>query len=208
MKLALFGATGRIGEPLLRLALKHGHLVTAYARHPAPLAAFRMPGLEIVHGELTDPGVIAHTVAGAEAVLVTLAAGNGTLAQFDAIALPILQSSGPRRIVSMVGAAVALPGDPETLSLKLMAALMGLVPNGLLRDAQGHASRLAGSGLDWTLARSANFSDRPPSGGIQAAPSFAMSLLASISVADLAAFMLGAVEESKFIGAAPMVCNA
>lgn len=207
MKLALFGATGRIGEPLLRLALQRGHLVSAYARHPAGLAGFRDPHLTIVSGGLEDRQTILQTVKGADAVLVTLAAGKGLLARFDANLLPILQSAGPRRVVSMVGAAVAMPGDPETLTLKLMTALMRLIPNGLLGDAEGHARRLAASGLQWTLVRSANFSDRSPGDPIRAEPGFAMPFSASVACADLAAVMLDAVEADRFIGQSPMVCN-
>ena len=206
MKLALFGATGRIGQPLLRLALQRGHMVTAQARHPRRLDAFRGPNLTIVPGEL-DRQTILQTIKGADAVLVTLAAGSGLLARLDADLLPALQSRGPRRVVSMVGAAVAMPGDPETLTLKLMTTVMRLIPNGLLQDAEAHARRLAASGLHWTLVRSANFSDRQPSGRIRAEAAFAMPVSASIACADLAAFMLELVESDRFVGQSPMVCN-
>ena len=159
-------------------------------------------------GSLDATDTITQTIAGADAVLVTLAAGNGVLARFDAAALPFMSAHGPRRIVSMVGAAVRRPGDPDSFSLRLMTAMMRLIPNGLLADAEGHAERLARSGLDWTLVRSANFRKGPAAGPVIAEPAFRMGLTASMSCEDLAAFMLDCAEQDHFVGAAPMVANA
>ena len=39
MKIALIGATGYVGAPLLQEALQRGHQVTALVRHPEKLAA-------------------------------------------------------------------------------------------------------------------------------------------------------------------------
>jgi hypothetical protein len=88
-----------------------------------------------------------------------------------------------------------------------MTAAMHLIPGGLLRDAEGHARRLAESGLDWTLVRSANFSSAPPTGNIRADPANEMPLTATIAHEDLAAFILETATTGRFIGQAPMVCN-
>ena len=206
MRLAVFGATGRIGHPLVELALADGHEVTAYARAPERVGIPHRQ-LRLVGGDL-DAASVEQTLAGQDAVLVALAAGNGTLARFDRLALPAMQADGPRRIVSLVGAAVRMPGDPDTSTLRLMSAMMRLIPNGLLADASAHAADLAASGLDWTLVRAANFADRAPTGRIRAEPGFAMRFSAQITRGDLAAFMLDAATQQRFVQQAPMVCNA
>lgn len=207
MKIALFGATGHIGSHVLRLALDQGHDVTAFVRDRSRVDAHAAPGCRIVVGSLENPTSVRHALDGAEAVIVTLAAGNRVLECFDRSALPILVAQGPRRIVSMVGASVRMPADPKNLKLALMTAVMRLIPGGLLRDAEGHARRLSAGKLDWTLVRSSNFSDAPATGSIRATTEGDIELGASITHADLAAFMLATAVSRRYIGEAPMACN-
>lgn len=207
MKLALFGATGHIGRHVLRLAIDQGHAVTAFVRDRSQIDVHTATTCHLVVGSLENPTAVRYVIEGNEAVIVTLAAGHGVLESFDKSALPVLRHHGPRRIVSMVGASVRMPGDPRSTSLSLMTLVMHLVPGGLLRDAQGHARRLAGSGLDWTLVRSANFSAAPATGGIRVTTDAEMPLSASITHGDLAAFMLKTAVSGSFMRQAPMVCN-
>lgn len=175
MKLAIFGATGRIGSLLVRQALDGGHDVAAYARREDWAKSIASERLRVITGPL-DSRSIAETIAGSDAVISALAAGNGTLKLFDQFALPLLEGSGPRRLVSLVGASVRMPGDPDTFSLRLMSTIMRLVPTGVFADATAHADALARSTLDWTLVRAANFADRPPTGRLRAETAFQMSL--------------------------------
>lgn len=207
MKLAIFGATGRIGRLLLMQALDGGHNVTAYARREGWADAVSSPHLRAITGPLDRQHVEA-TLAGSDAVIVTLAAGSGTLERFDSLALPVLERDGPRRIVSLVGASVRMPGDPQTFSLSLMSLMMHLVPTGVLADARAHADALARSTLDWTLVRAANFADRTPTGKVRAERSFPMTLGASVTRTDLAAFMLTCATAGHFVRMAPMVANS
>jgi putative NADH-flavin reductase len=207
MKIALFGGTGHIGSLVLQQALAQGHKVTALVRSRAKIDAHTATTAHIVVGSIENQTAVRYALEGAEAVIVTLAAGHEVLANFDKSALPILNIHGPRRIVSMVGAAVRMSGDPKTIGLSLMSAAMRLVPGGLLRDAEGHADRLASFDLDWTLVRAANFSDVPPTGNIKVHLTDEMPVDASISRADLAAFILETAVSGSFVRQAPMVCN-
>lgn len=206
MHLALFGATGHVGRLILDQALAAGHTVAAFTRDRTRLP-LPSPQLRVIEGMLEDGESVPETLMGADAVLVALAAGHGTLTAFDEAALYRMEDIGPRRIVSMVGASVHMPGDPDAASLRTMSALMHLVPGGLLADAEGHARRLLASALDWTLVRSANHRDQPATGVIHAEAAFAMHLNAGITRADLAAFMLDCAVNGRFIKAAPMVEN-
>lgn len=207
MKLALFGATGHIGRHVLRLAMGQGHTVTALVRDRSRVDAHTATGCHVVAGSLENPTTVRYVIEGSDAVIVTLAAGHGVLESFDRSALPVLATHGPRRIVSMVGASVRMPSDPRSAALSLMTLVMHLVPGGLLRDAQGYARRLADSGLDWTLVRSANFSAAPATGGIRVFTDSEMPLSASITREDLAAFILETAVSGSFVRQAPMVCN-
>ena len=67
MKVALIGATGFVGAPLLTEFLSRGHQVTVLARNPAKLSA--QAGLTVVQADALDATQVAHTVAGHDAVV-------------------------------------------------------------------------------------------------------------------------------------------
>lgn len=205
MRIALFGGSGRVGCLVLAQAVAAGHEIRAFARDNGRLPILR--GLTVIEGGLDDGTAVPETLQGTDAVICCLSAGNGTLGLFDDAAIPVMQQRGPRRIVSMVGAAVYMRGDPAASSLHLMTGMMRLVPGRLLADAEAHAAHLVESGLDWTLVRSANHSSRPPTGRLIARPGYAMRLGASVSRADLAQFMLDLAVDGRFVREAPMVEN-
>ena len=68
MKIALFGATGMIGQRILREALNRGHDVTAVVRDPARLTETHK-NLTVVTGDVLNADSIAATTAGANAVV-------------------------------------------------------------------------------------------------------------------------------------------
>jgi putative NADH-flavin reductase len=70
MRLALLGASGRIGRHVLAWALESGHQVTALARNPESLAA--AAGLTVITGDATEAASVARLVTGADAVLSAL----------------------------------------------------------------------------------------------------------------------------------------
>ena len=63
MKLAIFGATGRTGRPLLQQALAAGHSVAVLVRVPAKLTTHHA-SLRVINGDVTDAVQVAQTVAG------------------------------------------------------------------------------------------------------------------------------------------------
>ena len=67
MKVALIGATGVVGTPVLAELLNRGHQVTVLARNPGKLAA--QPGLTVVAADALDAAQVAAAVAGHDAVV-------------------------------------------------------------------------------------------------------------------------------------------
>ena len=67
MKIALIGATGFTGAPVLAELLSRGHQVTALARSPAKLQA--QTGLTVVKADVLDEKQVAASVAGHDAVI-------------------------------------------------------------------------------------------------------------------------------------------
>lgn len=66
MNLAVFGATGRTGVPLVERALARGHEVVAFARDPAALPASlrEQERLAVVEGDAYTGDGVSRAVAG------------------------------------------------------------------------------------------------------------------------------------------------
>jgi uncharacterized protein len=107
MKLALFGASGTIGQRILREALRRGHTVTAIMRDPSRLTD-QHPHLTAVVGDVLDPARVAAAVAGHEAVLSaygpTGGAGAETIAAAARALITGLNAAGVTRLVVVGGA--------------------------------------------------------------------------------------------------------
>lgn len=67
MKIALIGATGFVGAPVLSELLSRGHRVTVLARNPSKLVA--QPGLTVVAADALYAAQVAKAVAGHDAVI-------------------------------------------------------------------------------------------------------------------------------------------
>lgn len=107
MKIALFGATGRIGGTIAREALERGHTVTAIVRDPSRLELSH-ERLAVVTGEITDAASVAAAVAGHDAVAVAI--GGRRDGRHDVVTdavravLTGLPRGGVRRLVWVGGA--------------------------------------------------------------------------------------------------------
>lgn len=107
MKLALIGATGRVGSRLLAEALARGHDVTAISRHPEKLAPH--PRLRAVAGDVFDSDGLAALLRGSDAVIHAYAPPRDidrTAAQIRATQslIAALKQAGVRRILAVGGA--------------------------------------------------------------------------------------------------------
>lgn len=77
MKLAVFGATGRTGLPLVRQALAKGYKVKALVRTPSKLT-IQDERLELVQGDAMNAADVERTIEGTDAVLSVLDHSKGS----------------------------------------------------------------------------------------------------------------------------------
>jgi putative NADH-flavin reductase len=204
MRLAIFGGSGSVGALVLEQALAAGHQVRAFARDRNRIRQDH-PNLTVLEGTLDDGETVAATLWQTEAVISALSAGHDVLTRFGESAVPVMQLSGPNRVVVLAGASLRLDGDPKSFGLDLMTWVMRLIPGRMIEDAGTLARQLTASDLDWTIVRSANFADRPGSGRVRAETGYAMSPGASIPRADVAAFLLSEAVSGRYRRAAPMI---
>ncbi len=153
MRIALFGATGMIGQRILREAVARGHSVTAIARDPSKVTSG--PNVFAAKADVLDATSVAYVVTGHDAVVSAfspLATGDqgidSLVASVRALMAGLTQNA-LRRLIVVGGAGslevapgVQLVDTPEFPSAwKSVALAHGEALNVLRREAFG---------LDWT----------------------------------------------------------
>lgn len=132
MRITVFGATGGIGQEIVRQALASGHQVTAVVRDPARFTVTGA-GLEVFRADVRDPEALRPAVAGRDAVLSGLGARRradaGIAAELTRSVLGAVEAEDVRRLL-VVSAAPVGPG-PERSPL-LDRAMLGVI-NSLLK---------------------------------------------------------------------------
>jgi hypothetical protein len=151
MKIALFGATGQVGQLILDEALARGHDVVAVVRDAARLAR-RDPRLQVIVGEAADSTAWLDAVRGADAAVASLSgrrdgAPDSVPANATALLRHLPEAGVPRLLwVGGAGSLEAAPGvrvldDPH-------------FPAAWKPEAEAQARTLelfrASRGIDWT----------------------------------------------------------
>lgn len=208
MKIAVLGATGRTGRPLVAELVRRGHEVSALVRDPAKLPPD--PAVRVVVGDSRDPEALARLLAGADAVLSALGptAKEPSLHQDTTrILIEAMRTADVRRFVGMSGAGIDVPGDQKSRRDKIISWLVQRLGGPVPADKVADYELWAASDLDWTLVRAPRLNENPATGAIEHdAHRSARSTL--LTRADLAAFLADTVENGGYVRQAPLVANA
>ena len=200
MKLLILGATGATGLQVVTQAVERGHTVTAFVRNTGPLETFG-DRITVVRGNLLDPAELAGALTGQEAVLsafgprLPIAKADADLLQRFAAALTRgMQKAGVRRVV--IESTAFLFKDAIFPPAYLFGRLFFPV---VLRDAGEMESIVAKSGLDWTLVRPPQLTNKPATGKYRTTIGHLPPFGFNISRADVADFMIKAGENHASI---------
>lgn len=157
MKIALFGASGTIGQRIAQEALRRGHQVTAIVRDPASVQT-NDPQLTVMQGNALDPASVAQVAAGHDVVVSAISPKDQALQAIPDAAHSLLagvKRAGVKRLV-IVGGAGSLevaPGLRLADTPDFPAAWKGI--------AQAHHEALdiyrQNSDVDWAYASPAAF---------------------------------------------------
>ena len=156
MQITVFGASGKVGQRVVAIALAKGYSVHAFVHSHNPFEP--NDSLQVVRGNISDKAAVREALEGSEAVISTLGSwhtkGKNVLSDGMRNILPAMKQQGIGRIVTLTGAGALLAGDKPGILDKLNHALLRLIAPKILQDGEEHLRSLAESGLDWTCVRS------------------------------------------------------
>lgn len=197
MKIALFGATGRVGTEVLKLALEDGHEVTVLSRSPEKLVTHDK--LTIVQGDVREESDVARTIIGADVVFSALGTDKTTtLTEAVPHFIREMKASGIQRIVT-IGTAGILQSRTDSEKLRYEA---GDSNRRLTFAAEEHHKAydmLRESGLDWTIVCPTYLPDGKAVGSYRMERDLLPKEGKKITVGDTADFSYGELIEGNHI---------
>jgi putative NADH-flavin reductase len=207
MKLTVFGATGRIGADVVRQALDAGDKVTAVVRDPARFDVSH-PALEVakVPG-LTDPEVLRPLLEGSDAVI----SGVGPRGRKDGPVassathgiLGAMAASGVRRFVAVSAVPVGpVPEGESFVNRRILLPFISAFARDVYADLAQMEDEIRRSGTEWTVVRPPRLVNKPLTGKYRTVVGANVPRGYSISRADVAQFMLAALDDPATLGQA------
>ncbi|MFD7322153.1 NAD(P)-dependent oxidoreductase [Streptomyces sp. NPDC059875] len=203
MKLTVFGATGGIGQEIVRQGLAAGHEVTAVVRDPA---RFTVTGerLEVHRADLTDPDALRGAVAGKDAVLSGLGARSradaGVAAKLTRSVLAAMDAEGVRRLLVVSAAPLGPVPDGQSVLDKAVLAIINSVLKDIYDDLRVMEGDLAASATDWTSVRPPKLTDKPVTGRYRSVVGGTPPRGRSLARADVAHAMLAMIDDPATVG--------
>ena len=200
MSLVVLGATGGTGLQLVQRAIAGGHSVTALVRSPERLKPFEGE-IFVKQGDLLNSAELESVIRGHDAVVsgfgprIPVSKADAQLLETFAVALTtaMVRAQVKRVVVESVA---FLFKD----SIIPPAYLLGrLLFQSIVADASAMEKVIEDSGLDWTLVRPPELTNKPYTGKYRVREGHLPRLGFSISRADVADFMIKAVENHASI---------
>lgn len=194
MKLIVFGATGRVGQHFVRLAVEAGHEVTAYARTPEKLET---SGVRIIQGNAFDAKAVAEAIVGHDAVISCVGSSTGMkrsheLEQMGHAIADGMEKAGVKRLVYCASAGVdnEIPG--------VAGKLMMLMLKNPLADHRNALNYYKSKNITYTIARPMGLKDTPFNPNYMEAFDGVPKGSNSIPCESVAHFMLKALTDKKY----------
>lgn len=156
MKVAVFGASGRVGRRVVELLLAEGHTVVAVSRHYDTVQASER--LQVARIDVHDAPAVMQALQGVDAVISVVSSWGSE--QGDVLSsamrsiIPAMQAHDIRRLVSLTGNAAFTSDDKPTFTQKANRAMLAKIAPAVLQDGEEHIRLLQQSDVDWTVVRS------------------------------------------------------
>lgn len=198
--IALFGATGRTGRRVLRLAIAQGYPVRALVRSPGKLP--QQPGLTILTGDVLDAAAVDRCVAGADAVISCLGNASITapglaLSQGTRHIVDAMRAHGVSRVLNVAGGGILNAPDDSGLRSEMptFPAIFKLTSAQHLAAWQV----LHDSGLEWTTVATPDIPDADASGTARVLVNYMPPGGKTVSTGDIAEFLIRELTERRFV---------
>jgi len=155
MKIAVFGATGGLGQQLLEKALAKGHEIIAYVRSPEKIT-YENDHLEVITGDVFDKEKITEILKGVDATFITWRMRTQRIPLFSEGTQNVvdgMKANGIKRIIVMSEYAYGEHYRNFGLVARGFTKLYEKTARFQIGERNKQDSIIYESGLDWTFNR-------------------------------------------------------
>ncbi len=202
MKIALFGASGKTGAQVLKLALAAGHDVTALVRDPAALVG--IAGVHILKGTPTDADDVDHAMVGRDVAISCVGSRtlseNTTRSETAQNLVAAAKKHGVKKIIFLSAVGVGDSAAQAKRSSRIFGyVIMPLVLKANYADAEKAENILRESGVPFVITRPVGLTDDDAKDDVVAVTDLSAKLArAYMSRADVAAWMLARAADDAY----------
>jgi len=195
MNIIIFGATGTIGQQLVKQALERKFMVTAFCRNKDALGHLENKNLRIFQGDVLDQEAVKSALTDQDVVLCALGAGKkgGVRATGTKHIIQGMEALEIRRFICQT--TLGCGDSVNNLNFIWKHVMFGWLLKDAYQDHEQQEVFVKGSELDWTIIRPAAFTDGPLTGLYK--HSFSANernISLKISRNDIAHFMLNQLD--------------
>ena len=204
MRIAVFGASRGVGAQILPQAVDREWGVKALSRVASAIP--EIPGVQVIEGNVLDPGAVFRTLDGCDAAVLSLGRTKNNPATVVSdgteIVIQVMNKLGVRRLVAVTSLGV---GDSETMLPFHIKLLMKSVLKRAIQEKQRQEELIAAGGLEWVIVRPARLTDGPYTGRYAAGLSESEAGEGRVSRADVADFVLNNITDDRYLHSTPFV---
>ncbi|RWZ55248.1 NAD-dependent epimerase/dehydratase family protein [Halobacillus fulvus] len=204
MKIAVFGATGRVGTQFVRLALKEGHQVRALIRTPEK--ADHIKGAEWVQGDAKDPESIEKALEGCDLVFSGLSTDKtDTLSVAVPLIIEEMERQNLKRIVT-IGTAGILNSRYEDGKFRFETSESKRKLTFAAEQHRNVFEAFSHSNLEWTIVCPTYLPDGVEQGNVRFEKDYLPEDGKKVTVGDTARFAYDELWKGEFIGSRVGIC--
>ncbi len=205
--IALFGGSGRTGQPFITQALAKGYAVKALVRSPEKITTPHEQ-LTLVKGDVLNYDDVRKTVADTDTVVSLFGHVKGSPEWLQTNGtkniVQAMKEEKVGRIISLSGGGLPFEKDEPKFADKAIRFIMKVAVPKVLNDAIEHAKVLRNSGLDWVIVRGPRLTEDPKKGEYRVGW-VGVNAGTKVGRADLADFVVQLVEDSQYDHQMPFV---
>lgn len=195
MKVIVFGATGKTGRHVCRLALEQGYEVTAFTRSASRIDTGDA-NLKVAQGDVMDADSVAGALAGHDAAIVVLGSNGlrdkATLTTGTGNVVAGMTRHSVGRLVVLSAAGV---GDSWRQTPWLARIMFKTMLRNIYADHTAQEALVRDSAPDWTIVRAAILKDEPATGSYTPGNT---GKVGKINREDLAHFLVSQLEDGEY----------
>jgi putative NADH-flavin reductase len=207
MKTLIVGASGRTGRELVLQAARRGHEVTAFVRTPKAFSS--TASVALVQGDILDAASVERAVDGQDAVVCALGPRDRNDASLQSEGtrnlVSAMRAKGVRRLILMSSIGV---GEAKKQSWFFGTLIVPLLLRKVFADKERQEEIVVDSRLDWTIVRPSHLTLAPPIAEVKVTTDYLTKVGWSIPRANVATFILDALETRGFVGMKPTIGSA